>query len=105
MPTHCPHAGRCESNLTQSPPRSQRILNLIASASLGVLCMRLLGIRRNAAFHAGEIRPDSSRMRVIILAAGYATRLYPVTQTQPKPLLPVVGKPMINYVLDNLAPI
>lgn len=44
-------------------------------------------------------------MKVIILAAGYATRLYPLTLTQPKPLLPVAGKPMINYVLDNLAPI
>ena len=44
-------------------------------------------------------------MKVIILAAGYATRLYPLTQTQPKPLLPVAGKPMVEYVLDNLAPI
>jgi glucose-1-phosphate thymidylyltransferase len=44
-------------------------------------------------------------MKVIILAAGYATRLYPLTLTQPKPLLPVAGKPMINYVLDNLAAI
>src|SRR4051794_28567464 len=44
-------------------------------------------------------------MRVIILAAGYATRLYPLTQTMAKPLLPVAGKPMIDYVLDNLAPI
>ncbi len=44
-------------------------------------------------------------MKVIILAAGYATRLYPLTLTRPKPLLPVAGKPMINYVLDNLAPI
>ncbi|MGN6555513.1 MAG: nucleotidyltransferase family protein, partial [Verrucomicrobiota bacterium] len=42
---------------------------------------------------------------VIILAAGYATRLYPLTLTQPKPLLPVAGKPMIEYVLDNLSPI
>ncbi len=42
-------------------------------------------------------------MNVIILAAGYATRLYPLTLTQPKPLLPVAGKPMIDYVLDNLA--
>ncbi|MBI4659161.1 MAG: nucleotidyltransferase family protein [Verrucomicrobia bacterium] len=41
-------------------------------------------------------------MNVVILAAGYATRLYPLTLTQPKPLLPVAGKPMINYVLDNL---
>ena len=43
-------------------------------------------------------------MKVIILAAGYATRLYPLTLTQPKPLLPVAGKPMIEHVLDNLAP-
>ena len=44
-------------------------------------------------------------MNVIILAAGYATRLYPLTLTQPKPLLPVAGKPMIDHVLDNLTPI
>jgi glucose-1-phosphate thymidylyltransferase len=44
-------------------------------------------------------------MKVLILAAGYATRLYPLTLTQPKPLLPVAGKPMIEYVLDNIAPI
>jgi glucose-1-phosphate thymidylyltransferase len=44
-------------------------------------------------------------VKVLILAAGYATRLYPLTLTQPKPLLDVAGKPMIEYVLDNLAPI
>lgn len=44
-------------------------------------------------------------MKVLILAAGYATRLYPLTLTQPKPLLPVAGKPMVDYVLDNLASI
>ena len=44
-------------------------------------------------------------MKVIILAAGYATRLYPLTLTQPKPLLPVAGKPMVEHVLDNLAAI
>jgi len=44
-------------------------------------------------------------MKVIILGAGYATRLYPLTLTQPKPLLPVAGKPMIEYVIDNLLPI
>jgi glucose-1-phosphate thymidylyltransferase len=44
-------------------------------------------------------------MKVLILAAGYATRLYPLTLTQPKPLLPVAGKPMIDHVLDNLAAI
>jgi glucose-1-phosphate thymidylyltransferase len=44
-------------------------------------------------------------MKVIILAAGYATRLYPLTLTQPKPLLPVADKPMVEHVLDSLSPI
>src|SRR5208337_4442683 len=44
-------------------------------------------------------------MKVILLAAGYATRLYPLTLTRPKPLIPVAGKPLIEHVLDNLAPI
>jgi len=42
-------------------------------------------------------------MNVLILAAGYATRLYPLTLTKAKPLLEVGGKPMIEWVLDNLA--
>lgn len=44
-------------------------------------------------------------MKALILAAGYATRLYPLTLTQPKPLLPVAGRPMVEYVLDNLEPV
>ncbi len=44
-------------------------------------------------------------MKILILAAGYATRLYPLTLTRPKPLLDVAGKPMIEHVIDNIAPI
>lgn len=44
-------------------------------------------------------------MNILILAAGYATRLYPLTLNKAKPLLEVAGKPMIEWVLDNLAPI
>jgi glucose-1-phosphate thymidylyltransferase len=44
-------------------------------------------------------------MKLIILAAGYATRLYPLTLNQPKPLLPVAGKPMMEHVLDNISTI
>jgi glucose-1-phosphate thymidylyltransferase len=44
-------------------------------------------------------------MQILILAAGYATRLYPLTLNQPKPLLPVAGKPMLEHVIDNLAAI
>src|ERR1051325_7334070 len=44
-------------------------------------------------------------MKLIILAAGYATRLYPLTLNQPKPLLSVAGKPMMEHVLDNISTI
>lgn len=43
------------------------------------------------------------RTKLIILAAGYATRLYPLTLTRPKPLLPVAGKPMMEHVLASLS--
>lgn len=38
----------------------------------------------------------------IILAAGKGTRLRPLTYAIPKPLLPVGGKPVVEYVIDNL---
>src|SRR3989338_5912998 len=41
-------------------------------------------------------------MKALILAAGYATRLYPLTKEYPKPLLSVRDKPIINHILDNL---
>ena len=42
-------------------------------------------------------------MKLIVLAAGYATRLYPLTLNQPKPLLKVAGKPMLEHVLGSLS--
>jgi glucose-1-phosphate thymidylyltransferase len=42
-------------------------------------------------------------MNALILAAGYATRLYPLTLDKAKPLLTVGGKPIIEWVMDNLA--
>lgn len=41
-------------------------------------------------------------MKALILAAGYATRLYPLTKDYPKPLLKVGHKPIINYIVDKL---
>jgi len=41
-------------------------------------------------------------MKALIMAAGYAVRLYPLTQNQPKPLLPIAGKPIIEYIIEKL---
>jgi glucose-1-phosphate thymidylyltransferase len=44
-------------------------------------------------------------VKLLILAAGYATRLYPLTLDTPKPLLPVGGRPMVERVLEAMRPI
>lgn len=41
-------------------------------------------------------------MKALILGAGYATRLGELTRDRPKPLLPVAGKPMIDYLMEQL---
>ena len=42
-------------------------------------------------------------MKAIIPAAGYATRLYPLTKNRPKSLLEVVGKPIVEYIIEKMA--
>ena len=41
-------------------------------------------------------------MKAVILAAGYATRLYPLTLNRPKALLDVGGRPMVEHLLERL---
>lgn len=44
-------------------------------------------------------------MKCIILAAGYATRLYPLTENFPKPLLKVGEKGILDWLVDDVAPL
>lgn len=41
-------------------------------------------------------------MKCLILAAGYATRLYPLTENFPKPLLEVGGKTILDWLVDDI---
>jgi glucose-1-phosphate thymidylyltransferase len=41
-------------------------------------------------------------MKALLLAGGYATRLRPLTETTAKPLLPVGGRPMVDWILDRI---
>src|SRR5262245_60220648 len=44
----------------------------------------------------------SRPMKAILLAAGYATRLYPLTENRPKPLLPVGARPILDWIADKV---
>ncbi len=41
--------------------------------------------------------------KAVVLAAGRGTRMGAITQTMPKPLLPVQGKPMMEHIMERLA--
>ncbi|HOW27896.1 MAG TPA: NDP-sugar synthase [Elusimicrobiota bacterium] len=42
-----------------------------------------------------------SHIKAMMMSAGLGTRLYPLTSKYPKPLVPIVNKPVIDYALDN----
>ncbi len=41
-------------------------------------------------------------MKTLILAAGFGTRLHPLTQYRPKAMIPLLGKPMLHHVIDTV---
>lgn len=41
-------------------------------------------------------------MHAFILAGGFATRLWPLTEHRAKPLLPLIGKPIIDHIIEKI---
>ena len=44
-------------------------------------------------------------MKAVVLAGGFAKRMWPLTKEKPKHLLPVAGRPMLDHVIDKLEPV
>ncbi len=42
-------------------------------------------------------------MKAMILAAGFGTRLFPLTIDRTKPAIPFLGKPLVGYVAEYIA--
>lgn len=51
---------------------------------------------------APTVHPAFPQLRAVFLAAGFATRLYPLTKTKAKPLLEVGGKPMMTRIVNHV---
>lgn len=49
------------------------------------------------------MHPDTQDVGVVLMAGGLGTRLRPLTDNVPKPLLPVGGRPLLETIIDNFA--
>jgi mannose-1-phosphate guanylyltransferase len=60
-------------------------------------------VRRHASVRYDDGERKMARMKAMVLAAGKGTRLFPLTGEIPKPMAPVVGKPIVQHIFELLA--
>jgi hypothetical protein len=77
--------------LALDPAQRARLAELVAGA-----------VARRPAAVGSAATPVAVPTRAMVLAAGLGTRLRPLTETVPKPMVPIAGKPMIDTVIDRL---
>lgn len=63
----------------------------------------LMRNRRKSIPHSA-FRIHTSSVHAFILAGGFATRLWPLTESRPKPLLPLAGKPILTHLVRSIPP-
>jgi dTDP-glucose pyrophosphorylase len=86
----------------QDAPASERDTKLVTHgiAYLPILDTggRIVGLHSSLKTAAREAFPNT----VVIMAGGLGMRLRPMTETTPKPMLPVAGKPMLEHIIEGL---
>lgn len=60
------------------------------------------GVLVDLAWISDLIKQDASELSAVVMAGGFGKRLLPLTETLPKPMLPVGDRPVMEHIIDNL---